>query len=188
MTREKLDLLAATSTFCPVVALLGAKRPQNRPWFWIVLSLWGVAVLPVVESLIVQPDDWIEVHPLWQWFDAILVFVGCANHLPTRFWSRCSWRHSANVHCCAIFCRGIELAGAAAVGRRQEYSAGSTDQRTPRFSALGNYRRHRAAGRRGVLGVLDCRQTPKVVANGGGQLEPLGSIFAMPMAWFGACA
>ena len=86
MTREKLDLLAATSTFCPLVALLGAKRPQNRPWFWIVLSLWGVAALPVVESLIVQPDDWIEIHPLWQWFYALLVFVGCANYLPTRFW------------------------------------------------------------------------------------------------------
>jgi hypothetical protein len=87
MTREKLDLLAATSTFCPLVALLGAKRPQNRPWFWIVLSLWGVAALPVVESLIVQPDDWIEVHPLWQWFYAILVVIGCANYLPTRFWA-----------------------------------------------------------------------------------------------------
>jgi hypothetical protein len=87
MTREKLDLLAATSTFCPFVALLGAKRPQNRPWFWIVLSLWGVAALPAVESLLVHPDDWIELHGVWQWFFAILVCAGCANYLPTRFWA-----------------------------------------------------------------------------------------------------
>jgi hypothetical protein len=86
-TREKLDLLAATSTFCPLVALLGAKRPQNRPWFWIVLSLLGVTALPTLQSLLIQPDDWIEVHPLWTWFYALLVFVGFVNYLPTRFWA-----------------------------------------------------------------------------------------------------
>src|SRR5262245_57743439 len=52
----KFQAIAATATFCPLVSLLGAKRPQHRAWQWIVLSLWAVAALPAIESLIVHPN------------------------------------------------------------------------------------------------------------------------------------
>src|SRR5262249_34999481 len=38
--REGLWLIALCSSFCPLLALLGAKRPQNRMWQWIVVSFW----------------------------------------------------------------------------------------------------------------------------------------------------
>src|SRR5688572_13251151 len=38
--------LAAVATLCPSVAVLGAKRPQDRGWQFIVASLWLVAALP----------------------------------------------------------------------------------------------------------------------------------------------
>ena len=40
---ESLRLAAAAATFCPPVALFGAKRPQDRAWQWIVLSFWVVS-------------------------------------------------------------------------------------------------------------------------------------------------
>src|SRR4051794_207498 len=47
-----LRFIAATSTFCPLMALLGAKRPQDRGWQFIVFSLWVVLALPGLEWLL----------------------------------------------------------------------------------------------------------------------------------------
>ncbi|HEV2969264.1 MAG TPA: hypothetical protein VGY55_04680 [Pirellulales bacterium] len=82
----QLRLAAAATTFCPLVALLGAKRPQDRAWQWIVLSFWVILSLPTAEAWLMRPSEPPTVHPVWSWFLAVLVFFGCANYLPTRFW------------------------------------------------------------------------------------------------------
>jgi hypothetical protein len=82
---DKWFLVAVTSTFCPTMSLLGAKRPQHRAWQWIVLSLWIVAAMPAIQALIAHEGEPMELHPLWKWFYLLLVVIGCANYLPTRF-------------------------------------------------------------------------------------------------------
>lgn len=77
---------AAATTFCPTVALLGAKRPQSRAWQFIVASLWIVVVLPSGEALLYVPDRPLDLHDARRWFLLILIAVGSLNGLPTRFW------------------------------------------------------------------------------------------------------
>jgi hypothetical protein len=75
---------AALSTFCPIMALLGAKRPQNRGWQLIVLSLWLVLSLPSGEWLLYGGVA--EIHPARFWFLLILVGTGAMNRMGTRYW------------------------------------------------------------------------------------------------------
>jgi hypothetical protein len=79
-----LRYAAAMSTFCPIVALLGAKRPQDRGWQWIVLSLWAILCQPAAEWLLFGGVA--EVHPARFWFLVILMTVGATNGLGTRHW------------------------------------------------------------------------------------------------------
>lgn len=81
---EGLQMIAATSTFTPLAALFGAKRPQSRAWQWIVLSLWVVAALPATENLLIQSGE-LQVHGVWSWFYVGLIVVGALNHLASRF-------------------------------------------------------------------------------------------------------
>jgi hypothetical protein len=83
---EPLRFAAATATFCPIMAALGAKRPQDRAWQFIVLSLWGVLALPAAEAYFIQPGQSLEVHDARAWFLLILIVVGAANSLLTRYW------------------------------------------------------------------------------------------------------
>lgn len=69
---------------CPAVSLVGAKHPQDGPWNFVVLSLWGVLALPAAESLLLHRGQPIEVHGFWSWFLAALVFLALVNVLPTR--------------------------------------------------------------------------------------------------------
>ena len=80
-----LRFAAAMSTFCPTMALLGAKRPQDRAWQFIVLSLWVILSLPSCEWLLFGGIQ--EIHPARFWFLAILMSVGALNSLATRFWT-----------------------------------------------------------------------------------------------------
>ncbi len=79
-----LRYAAAMSTFCPIVALLGAKRPQDRGWQWIVLSLWAILCQPAGEWLLFGGVA--EIHPARFWFLVILLVVGATNGLGTRHW------------------------------------------------------------------------------------------------------
>jgi len=83
-TVEKARYFAATSSFCPLMAVLGAKRPQDKGWQWIVLSLWIVLILPVAQTFIWRGGA-LEIGPFRRWFSVILMFVGLANYALTRF-------------------------------------------------------------------------------------------------------
>jgi hypothetical protein len=86
--REAADMLrfaAATATFCPLIALLGAKRPQDRAWQLIVVSFWAILALPAVQGWLLRSGQPMTVHPIWSWFLAVLIVVGASNYLPTRY-------------------------------------------------------------------------------------------------------
>jgi hypothetical protein len=83
---EHLRYAAAVTTFCPLMALLGSKRPQHGAWQWIVLTFLGVLLLPAVEALLFYPTEPLSLHPARRWFLAILIAVGAFNSLPTRYW------------------------------------------------------------------------------------------------------
>ncbi len=80
---EPARFAAACLTFCPTVAILGAKRPQDGAWQLIVLALLVVLALPAAEAWL--RGTVIEVHVVRGSFLAILILVGFFNYLPTRF-------------------------------------------------------------------------------------------------------
>jgi hypothetical protein len=79
-----LRFAAAGLTLCPVVAVLGAKRPQDRAWHWVVFSLWMVVCIPAVNSAFFHPGGGVELHAAQGGFVTALVLLGIANYLPTR--------------------------------------------------------------------------------------------------------
>ena len=80
-----LRFAAASATFCPLVALFGAKRPQDRAWQLIVASFWVVLALPAAQAWLLRPGQPLSVHPIWSWFLVVLIVVGASNYLPTRY-------------------------------------------------------------------------------------------------------
>ncbi|MEX0819243.1 MAG: hypothetical protein WD070_06610 [Pirellulaceae bacterium] len=76
---------AASSSFCPLISLLGAKRPQDRGWHFVVLSLWAILVLPVAESLVLRHGQMPDVQGARSWFMLILIGLGVINTFPTRY-------------------------------------------------------------------------------------------------------
>lgn len=84
-TAGALRFFAALSTFCPGMAVLGAKRPQDRAWQAIVLALWLVLALPAGQSMLLGIGA-VELHSAWSWFLVILIAAGGINYLFTRFW------------------------------------------------------------------------------------------------------
>ncbi len=55
LSASHVRYLAAVATFCPLMAVLGAKRPQDRPWQFVVLSLWIVLALPGLQAWFSRP-------------------------------------------------------------------------------------------------------------------------------------
>jgi hypothetical protein len=82
--RQSAYFAAAMTSFCPLMAVLGAKRPQHRAWQWIVLALWVVLALPSGEWLLFDRGG--GIHAARSWFLVILIGIGLINYLPTRFW------------------------------------------------------------------------------------------------------
>jgi len=77
--------LAAAITVCPAAALLGAKRPQDRPWQFVVLSLALVLCLPPAQAFLFSSRS-IMFDTIWNWFLAALLLAGLVNHIGTRYW------------------------------------------------------------------------------------------------------
>ena len=82
---EALNFTSAAATFCPMMAVLGAKRPQNVGWQLIVLTLWAVLTLPVAEMLVLWQGGTLDLGPAREWMLIILIVVGLANYVLTRF-------------------------------------------------------------------------------------------------------
>jgi hypothetical protein len=82
---DDIWLIVLCSSFCPLLALLGAKRPQNRMWQFIVASFWIIAALPALQALVLHPHEPFEVTVLWSWLYLILLLLGVANYFPTRY-------------------------------------------------------------------------------------------------------
>ncbi len=83
---SSLRFVAASSLFCPMISVLGAKRPQDKPWQMIVLSLWVVLILPAGEQMFLQPNQPLEIHGIRSWFLLLLIGLSFLNNAPTRFW------------------------------------------------------------------------------------------------------
>ncbi len=80
-----LHFAAAATTLCPLMAVLGAKRPQNHAWQWVVLTLWIVVVWPAAQAVLAPTGLRVELFIAWKLFLMGLVVVGLLNYLPTRF-------------------------------------------------------------------------------------------------------
>jgi len=79
-----LRFFATMGTFCPMMALLGAKRPQDRGWQFIALSLWVILSLPSFEWLLFGGVA--EIHAARCYFLVILMGVGALNGVAIRYW------------------------------------------------------------------------------------------------------
>ena len=75
-------------TCCPVMAVLGAKRPQDRGWQLIVVSLWAVQLLPAAQFIAFSSGEF-QPDFAWRAFAIVLVIVGLANWIFTRFGASC---------------------------------------------------------------------------------------------------
>lgn len=76
---------AAVGTFCPLTAVLGAKRPQDRGWQWVVASLWLVLLVPVAQAIASPGGTQLELFGAWRWLLWGFTAMGLLNYLPTRF-------------------------------------------------------------------------------------------------------
>lgn len=82
--RAALRYLAVAGTLCPMMAVMGAKRPQDRGWQWIVLSLWVVLAIPVAQHLLFTPGRSFSVFAAWPLFLGMLLALELLNYLPSR--------------------------------------------------------------------------------------------------------
>ena len=67
------------------MAILGAKRPQNIGWQFIVGSLWIVLILPAADNVLLWRGGQLNIGAVREWFLTVLLFVGLSNYLLTRY-------------------------------------------------------------------------------------------------------
>jgi len=77
-------LVAAALSLCPIISLLGAKRPQHGVWQLIVATLAVVLALPAATATLVRPGTFPDVPLLARGFMLLLVAVGWLNFIGTR--------------------------------------------------------------------------------------------------------
>ena len=77
-------LAVAAFSLCPIMSLLGAKRPQHGVWQFIVASLAGIIALPAASAALVRPGSPPDVHALQRWVMLALVLVAAMYFAATR--------------------------------------------------------------------------------------------------------
>lgn len=82
---QPIHYLMACLSFCPTVALLGAKRPQHQMWQFVVASFAGMMALPAVEVLVLQPGQALALFDLRGWFLWGLIIACWINRWGTRY-------------------------------------------------------------------------------------------------------
>ena len=81
-----LRLAAVALSFCPILAVLGAKRPQHATWSFVVAALWAILALPAAETFFLQRGQRLEMGDARSWFLWIVILVGPSNYVATRQW------------------------------------------------------------------------------------------------------
>jgi len=83
---EAIQFGAHALVFCPFMSLLGARRPQNKMWEFIVFSLWIILVLPALETVLLSPGQLADTQGIRAWFMLTLIGVSALNIILSRFW------------------------------------------------------------------------------------------------------
>ncbi len=83
-SREAARLVVASLAVCPVMSILGAKRPQHGVWQFIVATLACVLAMPAVTAVLVRPGSTPDLHLIERCFLPLLVVVGWLNYVATR--------------------------------------------------------------------------------------------------------
>ncbi|MBM4001253.1 MAG: hypothetical protein FJ297_17255 [Planctomycetes bacterium] len=83
---QPVRFAAAVALFCPHMALLGAKRPQDRAWSWVVVSFWVVLALPALEVAVLRPGQSLGIRDLRGAFLGVFILMECVNRLGTGAW------------------------------------------------------------------------------------------------------
>jgi len=81
---NSIAYLAAISTCLPTVALLGAKKPQNVAWQWIVAGLWIILSIPGFNAII-HGQGIVEIGSIWGSLLVVLIFLPVGNYWATRY-------------------------------------------------------------------------------------------------------
>lgn len=76
---------AAVSTICPMMAVLGAKRPQNKAWQFVVATLWMILAAPALESNLFGAGGAPHLGTVRGWFMWGMILLGPANYLFTKY-------------------------------------------------------------------------------------------------------
>ena len=82
--KSAMQFAVGALTFCPLMGVLGAKRPQEAGWNWVVLSLWIILVWPAVQAVMLPQGNRLELFLAWKFFVLGLIVLGLLNYLPTR--------------------------------------------------------------------------------------------------------
>ncbi len=81
-----LRYLAGICTFAPFMALLGAKRPQNKAWQFVVLTLLFVLAGPAISAFVNTSLLRFRLPGLVSWLLWALIAFEVINFAATRMW------------------------------------------------------------------------------------------------------
>ncbi len=79
------SFVAGVLTLGPGVAVLGAKRPQQHAWHFIVLTSLVMLTMPAVEGLVFGHGRMPELHGVRQGLIVGLIGLSWANYVATRY-------------------------------------------------------------------------------------------------------